>query len=128
MSSHRGRVPFTFPISVGQGKIERYRQEVPDDGRIQRIVIFFPVGTRTDLELTLMADGDPINEADATSDSPTIPDYIIGSGTTYEFDVSVEVYEGDELGVNADNKSSSSDLDAFVAYSLDYDPIDAVVK
>lgn len=114
-----GRVPFTFPISVIQGETDRYRQQVPDDARIVRVVVFFPKNTRTDLQLTLVADDEPINEADATEDSPEIPDYVIGSGTTYEFDLSVDVYEGQELGVVADNLSSSSDLDAFVAYSLD---------
>ena len=126
--SHGGRVPFTFPISVKQGEIDRYRQTVPDDGRIQRMLVFFPKGTRTDLQLELVAGGESINEANATDDSPAIPDYLIGSGTTYDFDVSVEVFEGQEIGVDAKNVSDSSDLDAFVAYSLDYDAVDMVVK
>jgi hypothetical protein len=128
MSQHRGRVPFTFPISVQQGELDRYRQEVPNDGRIQRVLVFFPENTRTDLQLTLVAGGEPINEAEATEGSPDIGDYLVGSGTTYEFDTSIEVFEGQEIGVDADNVSDSSDLDAFVAFSLDYDPIDAVVK
>jgi len=128
MSDHGGRVPFTFPISVKQGDTDRLRQQVPDDGRIQRVLVFFPNGTRTDLRLTLVAGGEPINEAEETDESPEIPDYLIGSGTTYDFDVSVEVFEGQTLGVDADNVSDSSDLDAFVAYSLDYDAPDVVVK
>jgi len=131
MSAERptgGRVPFTFPISVKQGDTERYRQTVPDDGRIQRALLFFPQGTRTDLRLTLVADGEPINEADATDNSPDIPDYVVGSGTTYRFDVNVDVYEGQTIGVDADNASPSSDLDGFVAYSLDYDPPEVVTK
>lgn len=123
-----GRVPFTFPISVNQGDTERFRQELPQDGRIQRIVVFFPTGTRTDLRLTLQVGDDPINEAEASEPSPDIPDYLIGSGTTYEFDVSVDVYEGQSLGVDAENVSDSSDLDGFVAYSVDYDTPDVVVK
>lgn len=128
MSEHNGRVPYTFPLSVAQGKTERPRQQIDGDGRIKRVVLFFPTGTRTDLRLTPVAGGEPINEAEATDDSPAIPEHLIGSGTTYEFDVSIQVFEGQELGVNAENVSSSSDLDAFVAFSIDFDPPDVVVK
>lgn len=123
MSAAGGRVPFTFPISVAQGELERYRQLVEQDATIDRMVVFFPRGTRTDLRLTPVVDGDTINEAEATEHSPEIPDYLIGSGTNYEFDVEIEVYQGQELGVNADNVSSSSDLDAFVAFVLDYSEV-----
>lgn len=120
MSAAGGRVPFTFPISVAQGDLERYRQLVEQDAKIDRMVVFFPKGTRTDLRLTPVVDGDPINETEATDASPEIPEYLIGSGTNYEFDIDVEVFQGQDLGVNADNVSSSSDLDAFVAFVLDY--------
>lgn len=115
-----GRVPFTFPISVKQGETERYRQELDDSGIIERITVFFPKGSRTDIRLTLKAGGDSLNEAEATDDSPEIPDYIIGSATTYDFDTEIEVYDGQEIGVDAENVSGSSDLDAFVAFSVDY--------
>lgn len=120
MSAAGGRVPFTFPISVAQGDTDRYRQLVDRDAKIDRMVVFFPRGTRTDLRLTPVVDGDPINESEATDPSPEIPDYLVGSGTNYEFDIDVEVFHGQEIGVNADNVSSSSDLDAFVAFVLDY--------
>lgn len=128
MSQHSGRVPYTFPLSVAQGDIERPRQQLNGDGRIQRVVLFFPQGSRTDLRLTPVAGGEPINEAEATDDSPSIPEYLIGSGTTYEFDVSVSVYEGQEIGVDVENVSPSSDLDGFVAFSIDFDEPDMVVK
>ncbi|WP_436929074.1 hypothetical protein [Halosimplex halobium] len=121
MSGRGGRVPFTFPISVDSGDTERYRQQLPEDGRIERGIVFFPEGSRTDLRLTLVAGGEPINEAEATEESPDIPDHIVGSGTTYDFDFSVAVFEGQRIGVDADNVSSSSDLDGFVALTVDYE-------
>lgn len=120
MSEAGGRVPFTFPISVAQGGLDRYRQLVDRDAKIDRVVVFFPKGTRTDLRLTPVVDGDPITEAEATDDSAAIPDYLIGSDTTYEFDVAIEVFQGQEIGVTADNVSTSSDLDGFVSFTLEY--------
>jgi len=115
-----GMVPFTFPLSVTQGEQENYRQEVDEDATIERVVVFFPKGTASDLQLTLTAAGETVTRSQATNGSEEIPDYIIGSGTTYQFDLSVRVFEGQEIGVTAENVSNSSDLDAFVAYSLDY--------
>lgn len=120
MSNHRGRVPFTFPISVAQGADERLRQQLPEDGTIEQIVVFFPRGTRTDLRLTLKGAEEPINEAEPTDDSSDIPDYIVGSGTTYRWDVGIEMYEGQTIGVDADNVSDVSDLDALVTMTVDY--------
>ncbi|WP_439028418.1 hypothetical protein [Haloarchaeobius sp. DT45] len=115
-----GRVPFVFPLSVPQGEIDRLAQSVDDDGTIERLVVFFPEGTRTDLRVTPTVDGNSLLEADATESSGSIGDYIIGSGATYDFDLSMPVYEGQDLGVTADNTSPSSDLDGFVSFTVDY--------
>jgi len=115
-----GMVPFTFPLSVTQGEKEVYRQEVDGDATIERVVVFFPKGTAADLQLTLTAAGDTVTRSRSTKASEDIPEYIIGSGATYTFDLSVQVFEGQDIGVTANNVSDSSDLDAFVAYSLDY--------
>lgn len=116
-----GQVPKTFPITVPQGGEHRYQQEVSRDARITGALAWFPEGTRTDLKLTLRAAGEPINETDATEDSEPIPDHIFGSGVVYRFDLALDVFEGQTVGVDADNQSPDSALDAFVKYGIDYD-------
>lgn len=121
MSEHRQRVPYTFPIDVAQGDFDRYRQRLPNDGKIDNIIVFFPVNTRTDLKLGLVADSDPINEAEGVEGTPDLSNWILGSGTTYEFDVEIEVFENDLIGVDANNVSSTSDLDAFVSFTVEFE-------
>lgn len=115
------RVPYTFALNVPQGDSKSYRQELPEDGSIEEVVVFFPRGTRTDLQLTLVANGETLTSTDATDRSVAIPDYIVGSGTTYRFDVSMAVFEGQQIGLDADNVSETSDLDGFVSMTIDYD-------
>lgn len=120
MSASAGRVPFTFPVAVQAGATERYRQEVPEDGRIERLQIFYPKNSKTDIELTPVLNGDPINQSDATESSPSIPDFVVGSEILFDWDIEFPVEEGDEIGVNATNTHGSSDLDGFVAFIVDY--------
>ncbi|MCT9095280.1 hypothetical protein [Haloarchaeobius sp. HME9146] len=115
-----GQVAFSFPLNVPQGEAHHYKQQIPEDATIEKTVVFFPVGTRTDLQVQLTVDGDNIMETEEATGSDSFGDYIVGSGTTYPFELSVQVFEGQNLGVKAENVSTSSDLDGFVSFTLNY--------
>lgn len=119
------RVPHTIPVSVAQGDDAEYRTQALADGTLKRIIIWYPQGTGTDLRITPKLDKMALNESDESGGSDSIPDYIIGSNVAYRLDVDIDVRDGQELVVGADNVSAASDLDAQVIFVVDYrgDPL-----